>query len=177
MQGLYPPTPPYSPQAFNPHSRVQEDSGDDSLGNSTVLLNSLIESCQSRRMWVYQIRANLETAQSEGSSSQSVSPPSSDESSYDTYHQYDDEDNDSTSSRWARRKRGFKLRLGGISPKTKRIISTQSECVGQPAEPYSPPSPEDILSMYEKIIESRLESCQRINKMIHSANRATLHNR
>lgn len=152
---MYPPTPPYSPNALpaDDHPLVLQ-------------LNSLIDSYQRRRMWVCQFRADLESA-GPSELAQTPSPASSE----DSLHFPDDAK--SSNSRWTRRKRGFKLRLDGLPSKPKRITLTHD----QPGDSQSPPSREDILSMYEKMMESRMESCQRINRLIHSANRASLHNR
>ncbi|KAJ3492955.1 hypothetical protein NMY22_g20277 [Coprinellus aureogranulatus] len=130
-------------------------------------------------MWVYQFRANLESGPSETPTSENSSPDSSEGLSYPPDSAREPSSGKAkdreANSRWSRRKRGFKLRLEGLSSKPKRITLAQS---GQTVDSYaSPPSREDILAMYEKMMESRMESCQRINKLIHSANRANLHNR
>lgn len=169
---MYPPTPPYSPQAL---PRVPKEAQEDPLKDTGLLLNSLIDSYQRRRMWVCQFRANLESGPSEAP--QTLSPASSEDSVYlpDDTSLRSKANDTNTNSRWTRRKRGFKLRLEGLSSKPKRITLTHQS--DQPGDSRSPPSREDILSMYEKMMESRMESCQRINKLIHSANRASLHNR
>jgi hypothetical protein len=76
------------------------------------------------------------------------------------------------STRWTKRKKGFKMRLEGLSPKAQQArqpLPLGSEDVA--------PSREQILVMFEKMMESRIESCQRINKLVRDANRAGLHNR
>ncbi|KAF5333744.1 hypothetical protein D9611_002388 [Ephemerocybe angulata] len=84
----------------------------------------------------------------------------------------------SPNSRWTKRKRGFKLRLDGLQAgKQRRVIAPHLDGTSADLQPMPVPSRDDILSMYEKMMESRMESCQRINKLIHDANRAHLHDR
>ncbi|KAF9476488.1 hypothetical protein BDN70DRAFT_897297 [Pholiota conissans] len=71
---------------------------------------------------------------------------------------------DKQPSRWMRRKKEFKLRIDGI-----RNINAQ------PAEETQGdgelPARKQILEMFDKMLESRLESCQRVNELIREVNR------
>lgn len=179
MHSLMPPTPPYSPVA-NPIGHQGPDQ--DPLRTTMHVLDSLVASYHYRRMWVCRTRAAFEGGMPEYSSlpSSSDSQSANEDPSFD-YREYDDVDAQDcgSPSRWSKRKRGFKLpRIDGLSPKRRRITTTMS-LPGDSAESYAPPSPsrEDILSMYERMMESRMESCERINKMLREASRASLHNR
>ncbi|KAH9482377.1 hypothetical protein JR316_0004477 [Psilocybe cubensis] len=174
------PTPPFSPQNY----RMPDENAENPLKSTINLLDSLVAFYQHERMWVYRTRATLEDA------FQSPPPPTDDRAqdnlddisastNDEEAARYTDAQLPSTSraqsqqsTRWNRRKRGFKLRIDGI--RHKRVISTQP--VGDQHSGQLPPR-EHILQMFEKMMESRMESCQRVNKMIQDANRANLHQR
>jgi hypothetical protein len=145
------------------------------LKSTINILDSLVAFYQHERMWVYRTRAILEEALPNPSimdtTTQSISASSSlpignDEAPIN-------EPLASHQTRWMRRKKGFKLRLDGIRPK--RVISAIP--VNQVRRPEYLHPREQLLEMFEKLMESRMESCQRINKLVRDANRANLHYR
>jgi hypothetical protein len=71
-------------------------------------------------------------------------------------------------SRWMRRKKGFNLKLEGIS-KPRKLPRT-------PRQPETPDlvAKEHILELFEKMMEDRMESCQRVNRLVRSASHAYL---
>ncbi|PPQ83276.1 hypothetical protein CVT25_004017 [Psilocybe cyanescens] len=171
------PTPPFSPQNY----RMPDENTENPLKSTINLLDSLVAFYQHERMWVYRTRATLEDAFQSPPIMEDRPQLNSDDNSVSTNDEeadgYINSQSPSSSraenqqpTRWNRRKRGFKLRIDGI--RHKRVISTQP--VGEPQSEQLPPR-EHILQMFEKMMESRMESCQRVNKMIQDANRANLH--
>lgn len=158
---------------------MPDENTENPLKSTINLLDSLVAFYQHERMWVYRTRAVLEDA--------FPTPPIIDGTS--TYsdpeiaaamveQEYDDYNPSGPSqgreqTRWSRRKKGFKLRIDGI--RNRRVIATQPG--GQPQQPARPSSREQILEMFEKMMEARMESCQRVNRLVREANRATLHHR
>lgn len=148
------------------------ESTENPLKSTIHLLDSLVTFYQHERMWVYRTRAMLEeafptpsvidpTTQSIDSIPESTSFPARNDEAPPN------EPLPSHQTRWTRRKKGFKLRLNGIRPK--RVISAiPSDRVRQ--ADYLHPR-EQLLEMFEKMMESRMESCQRINKLVRDANR------
>ena len=146
---------------------------EDPLKSSINLLDSLVAFYQHERMWVYRTRAMLEEAFPNPSvgmdpTIQSISASSSPPMGNDEAPT--NEPPPSHQTRWSRRKKGFKLRLDGIRPK--RVVSAIP--VDQNSQPEYIHPREQLLEMFEKMMESRMESCQRINKLIRDANRANL---
>jgi len=169
------PTPPFSPQNYKMPDVHQPD---EPLKSTINLLDALVGFYQNERMWVYRTRATLEDAFASSPIGDDNSCPEASTSNVD---QDAEESNNSIHSeaskgqqqttRWHRRKKGFKLRIDGI--RAKRVISTQPQT--QKSEQLPPR--EQILDMYEKMMEARMESCQRLNKLVRDANRANLHHR
>jgi len=145
------------------------------LKSTINLLDSLVAFYQHERMWVYRTRAMLQEAFPNPSvmdpSTQSLSASSSPPMGDDEF--FTNEPLASHQTRWMRRKKGFKLRLDGIRPK--RVISVIPVDQVRQAEYLHPR--EQLLEMFEKMMESRMESCQRITKLVRDANRANLHYR
>jgi len=197
------PTPPFSPHNY----RLPDENAENPLKSTINLLDSLVAFYQHERMWVYRTRAMLEEAfpnpphhqlsmepGSSGSNGMGVGAPSSlgdhgghlmGSSPVTAGTRFEDSsssssmDGPSTSggqptSRWMRRKKGFKLRLDGI--RTRRVINTQAAAASGGEEEGVQPR-EQLLEMFEKMMESRMESCQRVNKLVRDANRAHLHYR
>jgi len=149
---------------------MPDEINENPLKSTINLLDSLVAFYQQERMWVYRTRAMLQEAFPNPSSAdpttQSIaasSPRDEQAPSREPPHQ----------TRWTRRKKGFKLRLDGIRPK--RVISAIP--VDQVRQPEYLHPREQLLEMFEKMMESRMESCQRINKLVREANRANLHYR
>lgn len=75
--------------------------------------------------------------------------------------------------RWMRQKRGFKLKLEGL----KRHMGKRSSLAQQQNSQQDPSQLGGlrVLEMFETMMEARMESCQRVNRMIRNANRADTH--
>lgn len=149
---------------------MPDEINENPLKSTINLLDSLVAFYQQERMWVYRTRAMLQEAFPNPSTvdptTQSIpasSPRDEQAPSSEPPHQ----------TRWTRRKKGYKLRLDGIRPK--RVISAIP--VDQVRQPEYLHPREQLLEMFEKMMESRMESCQRINKLVREANRANLHYR
>ncbi|EAU84895.2 hypothetical protein CC1G_00414 [Coprinopsis cinerea okayama7 len=191
MALAFPPTPPLSPQ-HNPIQR-EDTPCEDPLKDTMSLLDSLIAYYQQERMWVYRTRASLENAFPEKPTSDSglamaepCSPPP--DRVVGLAKVEDDHDQEkvperrlsarsatSSPSRWSKRKKGFKMRLE-LTPQPKRSLSVSSASSnGSSGELGDLPPRERLLAMFEKMMETRMESCERVNKLIRNANRAHLH--
>ncbi|TFK43411.1 hypothetical protein BDQ12DRAFT_674932 [Crucibulum laeve] len=181
------PTPPFSPQ----HPQGPSEQIEDPLKSTISLLDSLVAFYQHERMWVYRTRATLENAFADPPLQQNIthnqphayplsSPTASSlPSSASDFSGFErDEGSSATPEQqptpWMRRKKGFKLRLDGLAPRNRRVISTHPVDQHQPVQENSQPR-EHILELFEKMMESRMESCQRVNKLVRNANRANLH--
>ncbi|TFK29376.1 hypothetical protein FA15DRAFT_752826 [Coprinopsis marcescibilis] len=187
MSVTYPhaiPTPPISPL---PQS-MASDSAPPHLKSTINLLDSLIAYYQQERMWVYRTRAELDGYPKADASASAVTPtPSTPPEDHATIAKVE-ETNDlpdaessgsaknitSASSRWSKRKKGFKLRLEISQP---RIASTVHPVAASSSRSGSIPQREHILEMFEKMMESRMESCERLNRLVRNANRAHLFHR
>ncbi|KAF4602098.1 hypothetical protein EYR40_005300 [Pleurotus pulmonarius] len=183
------PTPPFSPHVAIPHPP------DHPLRSTANLLESLVSFYQQERMWVYRTRAELEEEalqtqpsdcssidQMRGAGLSTLPSPSPSTSlggremppdSFSVKTESEDASRPTSPSpsntRWNKRKRAFKLKLDNLAPKPKRAY------VPRPTtEDASQPSVR-ILEMYESMMAARMESCQRINRLIRDANRADLH--
>lgn len=166
------PTPPFSPHALAPHMV--------SYKSTINLLDSLVAFYQQERMWVYRTRASLELAFHDAPASTnepadtspptpaSVPPAEEGESAVKAEPGTPppmSPAQQTQQNRWLRRKRGFKLKLDGIPSRNRQ---------GRPKSEL-PQSGVQILEMFEDMMESRMESCQRVNKLVRNANRADLH--
>jgi hypothetical protein len=174
------PTPPFSPNNQQP-----PHDADNPLKSTINLLDSLVAFYQHERMWVYRTRAVLEEAfdappaitpsapnsemrdenplpSPSGSSSSSLSSEAS-----TTENEGESSRTGQVQSRWMRRKRGFNLRLEGITKPKRFSKPLQMDHQDQDAK-------EHILQLFEKMMENRMESCQRVNKLVRNANRAYL---
>jgi hypothetical protein len=142
----------------------------DPFRSTTNVLDSLVGFYQQEQMWVYRTRASLELAFTQG-------PTTTDEAviaesdpmasvSEDNMSAVKAEPSVSppiSSTLWLRRKKKYNLRLEGIAPRGRRK---------QPGKGHQ--SRVRILEMFENLMEARMESCQRINKLVKNANRAAL---
>jgi hypothetical protein len=146
------------------------ESTENPLKSTIHLLDSLVAFYQHERMWVYRTRAMLEEAFPNPSSVMDPTTQSIPASSLPPARNDEAPTNEpfpSHQTRWTRRKKDFKLRLNGIRPK--RVISAIP--VNQVRQPEYLHPREQLLEMFEKMMESRMESCQRINKLVRDANR------
>lgn len=152
------------------YDRVPDyESTENPLKSTIHLLDSLVAFYQHERMWVYRTRAILEEAFPNPSvidpTTQSIPASSSPPAKKDEAPI--NELLPSRQTRWTRRKKGFKLRLNGIRPK--RVVSAIPVDQIRKLEYLHPR--EQLLEMFEKMLESRMESCQRMNKLVRDANR------
>jgi hypothetical protein len=144
------------------------ESTENPLKSTIHLLDSLVAFYQHERMWVYRTRAMLEEAFPNPTViTQSISNPASSSPPAKNDEAPINEPLPSRQTRWTRRKKGFKLKLNGIRPK--RVVPAIPVDQVRQLEYLHPR--EQLLEMFEKMMESRMESCQRINKLVRDANR------
>jgi hypothetical protein len=175
------PTPPFSP----PQTLT-----DAPADTSVVLLNSLVSFYQQESLWVHRTRAALElalTAKGRDSitaaaTAKALSSSSSTDSSGSLT---DDSDVQSIKaepttpppsvgkvhpkSRWMQRKQSFKLKLEGIGPHT---LNRRHRRMRQDA---SAETGTRLLELFGQLMEARMESCHRVNRLVREANRVDLY--
>ncbi|TFK75781.1 hypothetical protein BDN72DRAFT_831215 [Pluteus cervinus] len=173
------PTPPCSPDSTRPREH-----GDPSLQSTIELLDSLVAFYQHERMWVYRTRASLQASAIQDESDSPQSPSSTTSSDTESVVIKSEPGlsppaspvlSSSPSSRWSRRKRGFKLQLEGKSS-NRRPVPYSLKQSHSPSQSASH-SRERILEMFEKMMEARMESCERVNRLVRNANRVDLYSR
>jgi hypothetical protein len=133
------------------------------------VLDSLVTFYRQQRMWVYRARASMEfatpipsiTTPSHLTLPQSP-PPQTTPPEVDAVEVkvegVDTKARDLARSKWSRRKQRFKLRLEGISPlalKPRRIASKRER-------------PLQILEQFERLMAARMDSCDRVRKMVRN---------
>ncbi|KAH9179858.1 hypothetical protein EDB89DRAFT_2111121 [Lactarius sanguifluus] len=166
------PTPPFSP----PQTLT-----DAPVDTSAVLLNSLVSFYQQESLWVHRTRAALElalTAKGRDSITVAATAKALSSSSDSTGSLTDDSDMQSIKaepttpppsvgkthpkSRWMQRKQSFKLKLDGIGPQSlHRHASAEAGT--------------RLLELFGQLMEARMESCHRVNRLVREANRADLY--
>ncbi|KAH9062849.1 hypothetical protein EDB87DRAFT_1606240 [Lactarius vividus] len=173
------PTPPFSP----PQTLT-----DAPVDTSAVLLNSLVSFYQQESLWVHRTRAALElalTAKGRDSITAAATAKALSSSSDSTASLTDDSDMQSIKaepttpppsvgkthpkSRWMQRKQSFKLRLEGIGPQSlhrrhRRMRRDASAEAGT-----------RLLELFGQLMEARMESCHRVNRLVREANRTDLY--
>lgn len=158
------PTPPRSPRA-------------DEMSQSAVnLLDSLTAFYQQERYWVHHTRASLELALVKGidappssnmiSSSAASSPEDQAASARPPSLNIKAEPTSAADARkalWMRRKQanGLNLKLDGLSHSRRRRPHR-----APPTEPGA-----RLLEMFSELVDARMESCQRISRMVRDASR------
>ncbi|THH33614.1 hypothetical protein EUX98_g590 [Antrodiella citrinella] len=161
------PTPPRSPRA-------------DDVNHSAVnLLDSLTAFYQQERYWVHHTRAALELALVKGIDAptsannmiqvaSSSATPSPDAVPTASMHSVKPEPTspvtvDNRKSLWMRRKQanGARLKLDGLSHARRRRPHR-----APPTEPGA-----RLLEMFSELVDARMESCQRISRMVQDASR------
>ena len=176
------PTPPFSP----PQTLT-----DAPADTSVVLLNSLVSFYQQESLWVHRTRAALELALTANgrdsiTAAATAKAISSSSSSTDSLGSLT-EDSDMQSikaepttpppstgkvhpkSRWMQRKQSFKLKLEGIGPhslhrRQRRMRRDASAETGT-----------RLLELFGQLMEARMESCHRVNRLVREANRVDLY--
>jgi hypothetical protein len=153
-------SPPFSPRAPEPNK------------STVLLLESLVSFYRQEMMWVYRTRAALD---SELGSSANGIPDSTDDRSTTpspTIAAQDDANVKaepltspplSPATRWRRRKQNFKLRLDGF-PQSHRLRQVGESKSGV-----------RVLELFESMMEARMESCERVHRLVKAANRANLY--
>jgi hypothetical protein len=176
------PTPPFSP----PQTLT-----DAPADTSVVLLNSLVSFYQQESLWVHRTRAALELALtakgrdsitaaatakalSSSSSTDDSSAGLTDESDMQSIKAEPTTPPPSVGkvhpkSRWMQRKQSFKLRLEGIGPhslhrRQRRMRRDASAEAGT-----------RLLELFGQLMEARMESCHRVNRLVREANRVDLY--
>lgn len=168
------PTPPRSPRTSE-HSRAV-----------TNLLDHLQSFYQQEQHWVHHTRASLELAVTKGADAPALATatgpieapsPASSCTSVDSTDSLsptmsvrikpdpDAEDQldlelslDARTSRWLRRKNQMRLKIDGISHHKRR-----------PARASSTEPGAQLLEMFAELVEARMESCQRISRLVQRA--------
>lgn len=171
------PTPPFSP----PQTLT-----DAPVDTSVVLLNSLVSFYQQESLWVHRTRAALELAlTAKGRDSITAAATAKALSSSDSSASLTDDSDvqsikaEPTSpppsvgkvhpkSRWMQRKQSFKLRLEGIGPQSlhRRNRRMRRDATAEAGT--------RLLELFGQLMEARMESCHRVNRLVREANRADL---
>ncbi|KAF9464421.1 hypothetical protein BDZ94DRAFT_1256399 [Collybia nuda] len=179
------PTPPFSPKSE--FEEPEMSMADHPLKSTINLLDALVSFYQYERVWVCRTRAALDNALQDSpmadvettlpSPTSETDTPLEDETENETESSHGTPSFSSTkpSSRWLRRKRGFKLNLESVG--RHRRVSTLKSLNSNPPYRDNILQREQILEMFEKMMEDRLESCQRIHRLVRNANRVDLHHR
>ena len=174
------PTPPFSP----PQTLT-----DAPADTSVVLLNSLVSFYQQESLWVHRTRAALElalTAKGRDSITAAATAKALSSSSTDSSADLT-EDSDVQSikaepttpppslgkvhpkSRWLQRKQSFKLKLEGIGPHS---LNRRQRRMRRDA---SAEAGTRLLELFGQLMEARMESCHRVNRLVREANRVDLY--
>ena len=176
------PTPPFSP----PQTLT-----DAPADTSVVLLNSLVSFYQQESLWVHRTRAALElalTAKGRDSITAAAAAKAL-SSSADSSACLTDEPSEVQSikaepttpppslgkvhpkSRWMQRKQSFKLRLEGIGPhslhRRHRRLQRDRDNASEAGT--------RLLELFGQLMEARMESCHRVNRLVREANRVDLY--
>lgn len=173
------PTPPFSP----PQTLT-----DAPADTSVVLLNSLVSFYQQESLWVHRTRAGLElalTAKGRDSITAAATAKALSSSTDSSGGLTDDSDLQSIKaepttpppslgkvhpkSRWMQRKQSFKLRLEGIGPHSlhRRQRRMQRDASSEAGT--------RLLELFGQLMEARMESCHRVNRLVREANRVDLY--
>lgn len=171
------PTPPQSPRSM------------EATQSAIILLDSLTSFYQQERYWVHHTRAALELAISKGidapSQKSAITAPahatleqnisttlltttspsgttSPDDTAMIKLEPMSAEDSLSAHTKWMRRKNIMKLKLDGISSHTKRRRPHRA--------PHTEPGAR-LLEMFSELVDARMESCQRISRLVQDAKR------
>ncbi|EIW61910.1 uncharacterized protein TRAVEDRAFT_63462 [Trametes versicolor FP-101664 SS1] len=176
------PTPPHSPTS--PHTQHP----------AVGLLDSLEQFYQQERYWAHHTRAALELALTKGidgpaaadapspsSSTQSALSPASSTMSdatavdspvvkMETDATIPPPSRSAAMNRWMRRKNMMRLKLEGVALHQRKRRPTRAP----PTEPAT-----RILEMFSELMDARMESCQRVQRLVqsHSASREDLYMR
>ena len=157
-------TPPFSPRAPVPSQSTLQ------------LVDSLVSFYRQEMMWVYRMRAALELADplTGANVDNDAAEPSVSDTLPSTFAVEEEPKvvvktetpitPTTPPSRWHRRKHKFKLKLGGLPPAPRRETAYGVSDSGM-----------RVLELFESMMEARMESCQRVNRLVRMANRANLY--
>ncbi|KAI9448185.1 hypothetical protein H4582DRAFT_2068717 [Lactarius indigo] len=152
------PTPPFSP----PQTLT-----DAPVDTSAVLLNSLVSFYQQESLWpaatakAFSSSSDSTASLTDDSDMQSIkAEPTTPPPSVGKIH---------PKSRWMQRKQSFKLRLEGIRPQS---LHRRHRRMRQDA---SAEAGTRLLELFGQLMEARMESCHRVNRLVREANRADLY--
>lgn len=151
------------------------------MTNEVNVLNALVAFYHSETMWVLRTRASMELVLAEAPPISAPSPTSSTTTESEDAIDRVLKDVDvvlvkgkhaQNSTLLMRRKKGFKLRLDGISttfqPKVKEgLVSCKAiSSRASTPKPAGPPPASEVLDMFEQLLQSRMDSCMRLERMV-----------
>ncbi|KAG1872732.1 hypothetical protein C8R48DRAFT_695471 [Suillus tomentosus] len=170
------PTPPSSPPRLGLHP----------VESTITLLENLVAFYHQERMWVYRTRAQLEMTLQERDVSTVATV---DEEGEMEKEEPDSIEETSETSKWVKRKKAFGLKLEGIAttrgmprggivkqrapPPMLPAFAHSNQTGGQPVLGSSGREPGvEILEMFERMMQARMESCERVTRMVRNASGA-----
>ncbi|KAG1752661.1 uncharacterized protein EDB91DRAFT_1103721 [Suillus paluster] len=181
------PTPPSSPPRVGLHP----------VESTITLLENLVAFYHQERMWVYRTRAQLEMSLQERDASAAAAATQDEEDMEKEEEEPDSAEETSETTKWMKRKKAFGLKLEGIAttrgmprggimkqrPILRQPISagfahsnqTQISGSGQPTLVLGAGGREpgvEILEMFERMMQARMESCERVTRMVRNASGA-----
>ncbi|KAG0709764.1 hypothetical protein DFH29DRAFT_885709 [Suillus ampliporus] len=180
------PTPPSSPPRVGLHQ----------VESTITLLENLVAFYHQERMWVYRTRAQLEMSlQDRDACAAAAATQDDDEEEEEEMEK--EEPNSAEETSWMKRKKAFGLKLEGIAttrgmlrggivkqrartPIMRQPMSagfaqssqTQISGGGQPTLMLGAGGREpgvEILEMFERMMQARMESCERVTRMVRNA--------
>ncbi|KAI0322519.1 hypothetical protein OF83DRAFT_1161202 [Amylostereum chailletii] len=162
------PTPPFSPpQTLDDEPRPN---------TSVVLLNSLVSFYQQESLWVHRTRAALELAlTSQGRDSITAAAEAKAIAGSPVKHEPPSSPSplNKRNTRWMQRKKSFNMNLK-LDPIAPSVLARRRRRRG------AAPAPEAgtrLLELFGQLMESRMESCNRVSRLVQEANRADLYSR
>ncbi|KAG1783191.1 hypothetical protein EV702DRAFT_1060529 [Suillus placidus] len=166
------PTPPSSPPRVGLHP----------VESTITLLENLVAFYHQERMWVYRTRAQLEMSLQE----RDASAVAADEEEEMEKEEPDSAEETSETTKWMKRKKAFGLKLEGIAttrgmprggivkqrapPPMLPAFAHSNQTGGQTVLGSSGREPGvEILEMFERMMQARMESCERVTRMVRNA--------
>ncbi|KAG2152373.1 hypothetical protein BD769DRAFT_1404792 [Suillus cothurnatus] len=166
------PTPPSSPPRVGLHP----------VESTITLLENLVAFYHQERMWVYRTRAQLEMSLQERDASAAAATDEEEEMEKEEPNSAES----SVTTKWMERKKAFGLKLEGIAttrgmprggivkqrapPPMLPAFAHSNQTGGQPVLGSSGREPGvEILEMFERMMQARMESCERVTRMVRNA--------
>ncbi|KAG2042301.1 hypothetical protein BDR03DRAFT_945008 [Suillus americanus] len=167
------PTPPSSPPRVGLHP----------VESTITLLENLVAFYHQERMWVYRTRAQLEMSLQERDASAAAATDDEEERERE---EPDSAEETSETTKWMKRKKAFGLKLEGIAttrgmprggivkqrapPPMLPAFAHSNQTGGQHVLGSSGREPGvEILEMFERMMQARMESCERVTRMVRNA--------